>query len=230
MLNVLIGRLVVDDLSDLFNDQNHSSNAGSYKYLAFLHSLRSQLPYSTSSRSLYTPTLYQRPAFAMSSRSSSPLDNIFVSSPATTLSTLSTPSPPSPQFPSPNYSLWTAERFQDFPGLVVDHDERCERATWWKYGYRLRDEQRGLTIWVCVDCFKKKSPLIRQYRFVASTSLAIKSHLKKKHHILVSSADSITTSPNQAVGRSTSRSPAQDAICFIQTCCQRVKSQPTSPY
>jgi len=90
-----------------------------------------------------------------------------------------------------DYSVWTAERYALWPGLVAAPDGTRERAWWWQYGYRMKDERSAKIKWVCVRCFKRQRSATPLYTFIASTGIAITKHLKG-HSIRVSCASLLT--------------------------------------
>lgn len=127
---------------------------------------------------------------------SSPFSSFSASKPALDQpfdQTFSSPSSSEPLTPTPpplaafnvDYSLWTEERFREFPGFICKHSPQAERADWWKYGYRMENEARGTLFWVCACCFDRKGKSPRQYSFVATTSNNIQRHLQHKHRISV---------------------------------------------
>jgi hypothetical protein len=119
------------------------------------------------------------------------------SPPAPSSQALSTQGRLTPHSPSPlptsglDYSVWTAERYALWPGLVAAPDGTRERAWWWQYGYRMKDERSAKIKWVCVRCFKRKRSATPLYTFIASTGIAITKHLKG-HSIRVSCASLLT--------------------------------------
>jgi hypothetical protein len=85
----------------------------------------------------------------------------------------------------PDYSLWTAEKYARWPGLVEFHDTLAERSQWWRFGYRMKDERSPKKIyWICYRCFKRNRPATNQYTYNASTWNAVEKHMRKAHGIL----------------------------------------------
>ena len=122
--------------------------------------------------------------------SSSPPAPPSQASSAQSISSAQPPKTPSqPPTSELDYSVWTAERYTRFPGLVAAPDSSRERAWWWQYGYKMKNERstKGARIkWVCVRCFERKRGATQAYTFVASTGLAVVRHLKRDHSIQVS--------------------------------------------
>lgn len=125
---------------------------------------------------------------AMSSfNSDSNLDIMEVSSQAPTSMAPPSSSSSSSTVPSdtPDYSLWTAEKYALWPGLIEFHDTLAERSHWWRFGYRMKDERHPKRIfWICYCCFKRNRPSTNQYTYNASTWNAIERHMKKMHRTL----------------------------------------------
>ncbi|KAI3319584.1 hypothetical protein HD806DRAFT_538935 [Xylariaceae sp. AK1471] len=82
----------------------------------------------------------------MSSQSSSPLGNESILIPSLPVSSAPSTSSPLPSVHK-DYDLWTPERFEGFRGFVCKQNALAERADWWKYGYRIRNEATGKIMW-----------------------------------------------------------------------------------
>lgn len=91
----------------------------------------------------------------------------------------------------PDYEIWTADRFQRFPGLTACHDPARERTWWWQFGFRMKDNGPELhrIVWVCERCLIRNKPRTASYTFIASTAGSIVRHLRKEHRIVVCTPD-----------------------------------------
>ncbi|KAI1285133.1 hypothetical protein F5Y03DRAFT_402205 [Xylaria venustula] len=72
---------------------------------------------------------------ASSSPSASPMPS--------SVSSRATPTPSRRPHGFPDYSVWTEERFREYPGYVTCHEIRAEVKWWWEHGYRLLNTNKA---------------------------------------------------------------------------------------